>query len=279
LPSVGGYALVQRLSSGTWCEVFRARPSRAKDTAADYVVKTVRAGVNDRDFAAALLQREATVAAEVSHPNLPALLDAELAGESPFLLFPFSPGLTAEQLTAGSRLKPELQRPVATPQALWYVRQAAAALTALHSAGWLHGDVKPQNLVISPQGHVTLIDLGFARRLDSVECQTDRWIAGDPDYLAPEGFQSHARLTPAADVYSLGLTLLRLLEGNRDSSSVKSVDRAQRIAQLRADRPDVTRQVATLLTRMLATEPLRRPSANELVESISRLEIESLMQW
>src|SRR5688572_14553719 len=64
LPIVGGYALVQRLASGTWCEVYRARPLSMKEAAADYVIKTVRPGVNDREFAAALLQREATVAAE-----------------------------------------------------------------------------------------------------------------------------------------------------------------------------------------------------------------------
>jgi serine/threonine protein kinase len=271
-PAVLGYALVKQLAAGRWCDVYLARPYDLSCGSADYVVKTIRAASTEREFARALLQREATVAVNVAHPNLISLLDARFEEENPVLVFPFTPGSLLADLVRSPR-------PVSVPQALWYFRQAAAALAELHAQGWLHGDVKPHNLIVSDQGHVTLIDLGLARRIDSAECRADRWLAGDSEYLAPEAFIPSSQLTTAADMYSLGLTLLRLLLGDRFSSGADHPDRRKEISQLRAQRPDVSREVAALITRMTAIEPLRRPTANELVDALTRLEIESLMQW
>jgi eukaryotic-like serine/threonine-protein kinase len=272
-PSVPGYALVQHLATGNWFEVHRARPLMdGEASAADYAIKTIRPGIADRDFARAMLEREATVAASVWHPNLIALLDAEISGSNPFLVFPFVPGLTLARLVAGARK-------TAVPQALWFCRQIAAALAALHAGGWLHGDVKPQNIVVSEQGHVTLLDLGLARRLDSAECNTETWLAGDAAFLAPEAMIPGRQLTAASDIYALGLTLISLLEGEADVKHTASVDRWESISRLRAHRPDVSREVATLIAKSMALEPLRRPTAAELVTMLTRLEIDSLMQW
>lgn len=271
-PAIPGYALVRKLASGRWCDVFLARPYDLACGSADYVIKTVRADSTERDFAAALLRREAQVAANVSHPNLISLLDADFAVETPFLVLPFVEGATLADFSSNGKRLP-------VPQALWYLRQAAAALAALHDCGWLHGDVKPQNMLVSAQGHLTLIDLGLARQLDSAECRADRWLAGGAQYLAPEAFIPASQLSPAVDIFSLGLTLLTLLLGEKSFSNSELTDVRHTIMELRAQRPDVSREVSMLASRTTASEPLRRPTANELVESLTRLEIESLMQW
>ncbi len=285
-PSVPGYSLVARVSAGRWFELFTARAvGQSGRFAPDYVVKYVRDGAPDDHLPRAMLRREVNIAALVAHPNLVSVLDSGLNENCPFIILPYLPGRPLEQLATA-----RTQTPV--PQALWYARQVAAALAALHQAGWLHGDVKPANIIVSDQGHATLIDLGLARRLDSPECRTDNWLTGDAAYLAPEAFQPQRSLTAAADVYALGLTLLNLLRGNRwfslrESTSFRGakgdthplVDSWRTVQDLRVSRPDVPRELALLLAKMLAKEPLRRPSAGELVENFSALEIESLMQW
>lgn len=272
-PLIAGYEPVQLLAAGRWFELFLCRVAgQNSQSSPDYVVKRIRPNHADGNLPRALLQREAQVAASVCQPNLVSLLDAGLHEPCPFIVLPHLPGKTLEQIrqTPGQ---------TAVPQALWYIRQVAAALAALHTAGWLHSDVKPQNVIVSEQGHATLIDLGLARQLDSAECAADRWLAGDADYLAPEAFQPQRQLTAAADIYSLGLVLLRLLQGAKANTANEAIDPRRTFSDLRTHRPDVSRDVAHLLAKMLAQEPLRRPTASELVETLSRLEIESLMQW
>jgi serine/threonine protein kinase len=272
VPHLAGYQPVQHLSEGRWFELWLARAAGQCDRLPpDYVIKRVRDQHAGGGLPRALLQREAFVAARVSEANLVCVLDAQLEVAQPFVVLPYLPGRTLEQLRKSS-----LQTPV--PQALWYTRQVAAALAALHAGGWLHSDVRPQNVIVSDQGHTTLFDLGLARQIATEECAAERWLAGDPAYLAPEAFQTQRQLTAAADIYSLGLVLLRLLQGPRVPVDAP-LDLRRTLNDLRFMRPDVSRDVTGLLAKMLANEPLRRPLAGELVETISRLEIESLMQW
>jgi len=262
--------MVAHLAAGHWFELFQARATnQSQGGKADYVIKRIRAEHASGDLPRALLLREAQVAAAVSQPNLVSLLDAGLAEPVPYLVLPYLPGVTLEQLSNSPAQ-------TAVPRALWYIRQAAAALAALHSARWLHSDVKPQNILVSEQGHATLLDLGLARRLGTSECLADRWLAGDAEYLPPEAFQPQWELTAAADVYSLGLVLLGLLQGPKHSPG-EPFEVRRTLSDLRCYRSDVSRDVAYLLAKMLAQEPLRRPAADELVEILSRLEIESLM--
>jgi serine/threonine protein kinase len=277
-PEIPGFELLETLATGTQFEVRLARAAGSTSgrgserSRADYVVKSVRPEANNRPFATALLQREALVAREVAHPNLVTVFSAGVHDGLAYLVLPY--------LTGSSLRQPNiLGTKFTVPQALWYVRQAAEALEALHLAGWLHGDLKPSNLIVSDQGHVTLIDLGLARRLRSSECNTETWLAGDTSYLPPEALLPGFELTPAADIYSLGLTLLELLQPSLASGQRPLLDSWQVASQLRAARPEVGREVATLLAKMLATEPLRRPTLGELTSLLSRLEIESLMQW
>ncbi|WP_254510147.1 serine/threonine protein kinase [Anatilimnocola floriformis] len=267
LPAVSGYELVRLLSSGNWFQLFQARAA-GQGSAADYVIKRLR---DNGGMPRAILLREAQVTNSVSHENLVSLLGEGLGETTPYIVLPFLPGMSLEQ----ARQSPGQ---TSVPQALWYIRQVAAALAELHAAGWIHSDLKPSNIIASETGHATLIDLGLARRLGTAECHADRWLAGDANYLAPEVFQPNRELTGAADIYPLGLVLLRLLQGAKGNPQ-EPVELRRTLSDLRSYRPDVSRDVAHLLGRMLAQEPLRRPAANELVEIISRLEIESLMQW
>lgn len=222
-----------------------------------------------------MLRREANVAASASHPNLVAVLTADLHGPAPHLLLPFLEGMTSRQLLAAAR------QPLPVPMSLWIARQMAEALAALHRAGWLHGQVRPQHVIVSPQGHATLIDLSLCRRLESEECAGGQSPPELVAYASPESFLARGRLTAASDAYQLGLLLHELLAGrppfeSADPTLLARMHRSQAPPNVGAVRPDAPQEVAHLLRLMLAKEPLRRPSDDELVRWLTELEIEAL---
>jgi serine/threonine protein kinase len=181
----------------------------------------------------------------------------------------------------------EAGRDFELPVVLWIARQAAQGLAALDAAGYTHGDIKPSNMFFDARGHVTLLDLAFARRRDESVASIlprDRSIAGTGHYLAPEHFLAHApQHLPdvRSDIYSLGVVMYQLLTGELpiDGRTLEEVARAhkQRTPRpLRSLAPHVPGNVAALVQSMLAKDPLRRPhSAEELIRSLVRLEIQT----
>jgi len=165
------------------------------------------------------------------------------------------------------------------PEALWIARQTAEALEALHAAGWMHGDVSPGNIQVSQAGHVTLLDLSFDRRAEELGSAADRPIMGTCHYLAPEWLTSPLRADRRSDIYSLGAVLYEILAGRPpfDGSTLAELASQHRQAappDLGRLAPRVPREVAALVRRMLAKEPLRRPQTpRELIEQLSALEI------
>mgnify|MGYP002623243920 CR=1 FL=1 len=122
--------------------------------------------------------------------------------------------------------------------------------------------MKPENLFLSPELHITVFDFGLARPLGAPTAAA--WI-GTPRYAAPEQGAAGLRLTAAADLYSLGVVLLDLLEPRRAAESKEPPDLAPP-----ADAPRAARE---LIRRLTAREPLRRPSAEEAAGVLLELEI------
>ena len=207
LPALGNWQLAELLGEGRWCRVYRARPaSRDVNAPADYAVKLVKPAAGSDALAVRLLRREAVVAREVSHPNLTSVLSARVHRAPHYLVMPYLDGRTLETaLSHAQRLS--------CGDAIRVARQTAEALAALHAEGWVHSDVKPGNIFVGSTGHVTLLDLGLARRIGRLGGAEGAALAGTLAYSAPESFTSLAELGPSMDVYSLGVTLFRMLTG------------------------------------------------------------------
>ncbi len=236
-----------------------------------YVLKTAQ---SNSDIPRALLRREALVASQVSHPSLISVLADECDAPVPHVVLPYLEGITLRRLLDSLPILP-------LSFALGIVRQIAAALASIHAAGWLHGQVRPEHVIISPQGHTTLIDLTLARRLESSECDATGALPASLAYAAPETTSSHGRITAAADAYALGIVFYEALTGQPPFQQVSPqlVMRSHlrdAMPDMRALRADVSLEVAELCRRMLAKEPLRRPAASQVVQWLAELEIEEL---
>ena len=271
-PRLRSWLLLDCVGQGEWTRVYSASPASASGAgSAAYAIKTLRPERRDDAIAREMLVREARAAAEVRHPHLTAILDAQLAHDPPFLVMPWLEGTSLdEHVSEGGLLDP--------PVVLWIARQTAEALDALDRSGWRHGDIKPGNIFLSPQGHATVLDLGFARHRDDHE--SPRVVAGSGHYLAPEHAVARGRPDIRSDIYSLGIVLYQLLAGRvpLDAETLEQLTaRHKQTAPLPLRRvaPHVPPRAADLVRRMLAKDPLRRPqSPGELVTELVRLEIE-----
>jgi serine/threonine protein kinase len=167
-------------------------------------------------------------------------------------------------------------------EAVWVLRQTAEALAALHRAGFLHGDLKPDNVQRVDDGTVVLLDLGFAHRPgENAAFLRAGYVLGTADYLAPELCDDDPKADIGSDVFSLGVTFFEMLTGQLPYSAgtLSQTFRRHRFdapAPLRRLRPEAPSGIAGLVERMLAPRPGDRPRAAAVVQQLVRHEIAAL---
>lgn len=247
---LGIWRLGTAIASGPHGLLFTAQPADSVgNTRWDYVVRCIPQ-TPDRGEAIAQLRRFCAAAAVVQHPHLIAVLDSSLDAAEPYLVMPRLENRSLADVLAAGLVQP-------LPVVLWLVRQAAEAAAALHQNGLVHGDIKPANVLVSPQGHATLIDLGFARRSGE---PGDGIFRGSPAFAAPESLDGNLPASPAADCFSLARLLWELLAlTQRSATTVVAMD-----------------AVADLIAELVDPEPAKRPSAASVASRLMRLEIETL---
>jgi serine/threonine-protein kinase len=272
--ALSGWKLISLVGEGRWTRVLRAAPADCPDDRpGDYAVKLLKEEFAAKPQVVEMLRREAHLGRQIAHPHLISVLGGQWKRPPYYLTLPFLEGGTlADALGA----MPSLH----VAYAVWLARQAAEALAAVHRAGWLHGDVKPANLHIAPTGHVTVLDLGLAQPLDQRVGRPREVFAGSVAYAAPETFCVAQPLTGASDVYSLGVVLFLALTGrlpfdHADPDQVAAAHLRDAPPDPRAVVPQLPGRAARVVLRMLAKDPMRRPSAAECIDLLSALEIET----
>jgi serine/threonine protein kinase len=272
---IGPWQLVRLISESELARVYVARPADAsEDTPAGYVVKVLRKEWWRDTHAIEMQRRAAWVGRKVSHPHLLPVLSAGVE-QPPF--YTVSPKLEGRSL---ARILDQ-QRRLPLAITLWITRQVAEALDALHTtARMIHSDVKPSNIVVAPDGHATLVDLGFVHTPGESRHWSTRPVYGTLNYLAPEALTSSLAASPQSDVYSLGVSLYEIITGGvpfvgRDAEHLIRQHREAKPDCIMSRRPDTPKAVASLVHRMLAKDPMRRPeSAAAVAEELVRLEID-----
>src|SRR4029077_2312860 len=193
VPKIPGYEILTCLGGGMLPSVYAAR---AHETDAACAVKLLRPDWRDQPIAIKLLQREARACLAVAHPHLVKVLDTHVLKPPYYLVMAMLPGESLRR-----RLRRDYCLDV--PTALWVARQTAEALAALHRAGFIHGDVKPDNIRLLDDGNAILLDLGFAHRPGENAAMLQRgYVLGTVDYLAPELCTSEPADDQGSDLFS-----------------------------------------------------------------------------
>jgi serine/threonine protein kinase len=204
--AVGTFVLQEKLGEGVSCHVFRGWDESRSSPVALKILNW--ANVYDRTAAMKQLRMEAMALARVKHPLVVRFLDFGFDPRWPYLVTEFFEGRPlGELLRSGGALPPEW--------ALYLISQMADALGAVWQAGLVHRDIKPDNILVGPNGNAKLIDFGLAKS-DALEATRERTgpeLAGTAAYLAPEQAKDASVVDHRADIYSLGVTLYEALTG------------------------------------------------------------------
>ncbi|HET7196259.1 MAG TPA: protein kinase [Nocardioides sp.] len=260
------YALDSRIATGGMGEVWRANDTVLGRRVAVKLLKTEYA--DDATFRSRF-ETEARHAASLHHPNVAAVYDfgeAQPAGSDvarPYLVMELVDGQPLSALLEpGQALDPDATRDL--------LAQAADALAAAHAAGIVHRDVKPANLLVTPDRTVKITDFGIARAAQGMSLTETGQVMGTPQYLSPEQAQGGIA-TPASDVYSLGVVAFECLAGHRPFVAETPV--ATALAHLRDPVPelpdDVPADLAAVVRRAMAKSPEDRfANAAELAAAL-----------
>lgn len=262
------YRIIDSLGRGGMAEVYKAEHMIMSRVVA---LKVLPRSKTTPD-AIARFRREIQAQSRLHHENLVMAFDAGHDSKVHFLVTEYVPGIDLRKhIRANRRLS---QRAAAA-----IVCQAARALEHAHSHGLIHRDVKPGNLVITPEGQTKLLDLGLVYFLkqedEDLRDVNNEKIVGTADYLAPEQILAPDTVSPVSDIYSLGCTLYYAVTGKVPFPGGNAKDKVKAHCKLqpitpRRWNPDLSDEFIEIIHAMMAKDPKDRvQSAAEVIERLS----------
>lgn len=264
---LGEYELIERVASGGVGVVYKARHVRLGHIAA---VKVLLAGAHATPEQLERFENEARALANLGHPNVVHLYEMARPQDGlPYLAIEWIEGGSLADRVALSLPSPE--------SAARLLSTVARTVHACHARGFLHGDLKPANILLAPGDVPKVADFGFARSLSAEgSARQSAVLRATPCYAAPEQMNGSATLGPVADVYALGAVLYELLTGRPPflaESPMETIRIAlsEEPARPRRLQPDVPGDLETICLRCLEKDARRRyPSANDLADDLDR---------
>lgn len=261
---LGPFTLGRLLGQGGFASVWAAHRADG-GTAAVKILKPRYAG--DEDFELRFRQ-ESQFAANLSHPHI--IKIGEIGREGMFVYFSMDlyPASLATVLADG---------PLPEPQLVSIMRDVAEALAFAHGQGVVHRDIKPDNILLTPEGQAVVSDFGIARAVSGYVSATGvNMTIGTPHYLSPEQAQGRP-LDGRSDLYSLGITLYKAATGDlpfksKDWYELARMHVEEAPAPPRIAHPDLSRKLERIILRLLAKHPDDRPAtADELLAELEAM--------
>lgn len=247
------YEVLDVLGTGGMSSVYRALDTLLEREVA---LKVLHPHYGDDEEYVERFRREARAVAQLSHPHIVTVIDRGEDAGNQYIVF---------ELVDGESLKELVDRtgPLPARRALELAIQMGDALEFAHQQGLVHRDVKPQNVLLTPDGNAKVTDFGIARSLDVEHGVTQTGtVLGTSNYLSPEQARGQT-VTPATDVYSLGVVLYELLTGavpfpgeNFVAVAMKHINEPP--PSLFEKRPDVPARLVATVERALAKDPGER---------------------
>ncbi|NJN99848.1 MAG: serine/threonine protein kinase, partial [Anaerolineales bacterium] len=203
--TIGVYQIVERLGRGGMADVYKAfHPGLATHRA----LKVIRPEFGAEEGFRERFQREAQAVAALRHPNIVQMHDFGVQDNLYYMVMEFIEGRDLKSFLA----EEGQLRPFSRVAAI--IEQVGAALGYAHERGLIHRDIKPANIMLTPTGQAILMDFGIAKMLTLTEQMTQTGVGiGTPAYMSPEQARGLPDITPASDLYSLGIVLYEMLTG------------------------------------------------------------------
>jgi len=260
---LGRYVTVALIGRGGMGEVWSAQDTDLdRLVALKFLTSETLVGLDPQ-----LITREAKAASALNHHGIVTIHEVVSSGPSPAIVM---------ELVEGKPLREVCGKPLPVPEVLDIVLQIAEALAAAHAGGVIHGDMKPENIFLRPDRYVKLLDFGLARKVTTETLALGYSpVLGTLRYMSPEQARAEP-LTPASDVFSLGLVLYELLARRHAFPATSALDTAQGIlekkaAALSSFNPHVPARLDLLVQGMLAKAPSSRPTAPEVARTLGEL--------
>ena len=266
LESVGDYDLVEKIAEGGMGAVYRGRERATGKTVA---IKIVPPHLTSNTVLLKRFEQEYNAARNLNHPNIVRALAFGMEGNSPYLVMEFVEG---ESL--GYRL--EREKRLSEAEAIRIIGQVAQGLHRAHKQGLVHRDVKPDNILLTPDGQAKLADLGLVKELDTDLnlTRTGRGL-GTPHFMAPEQFRNAKNVDARSDIYSLGATLYMMVTGELPFKSCGPLDAWMKkihneLTPALELLPDLSERVDWAIRRAMSPDPHMRPgSCREFIEDLT----------
>ena len=264
--TLGPYLVTESIGRGGMGEVYKAVHTMMGRLEAIKVLPRSKS----TPAAIASFTREIRAQAQMDHPNLVRALYAGHDGNVYYLVTEYVPGTDLRKFVRA-------RQRLTMSEAATIISQAAKGLAYAHSRGMVHRDIKPGNLLVTPDGQTKVSDLGLAGFLGDGDAEDPRQgkVVGTADYLAPELIQDPTAISPAIDVYSLGCTLYYAVTGKVPFPGGTTREKAQRHveqAPLKPSRisPDLSDEFVEVIASMMEKDPTRRmQTANEVAERLA----------
>lgn len=261
---IPGYQVIRKIGDGGMSSVYLAiQLSVGREIALKILSPELR---TDPTFAERFY-REANIVGALSHPNVISIYDVGKHGKHYYMAMDYLPGASCKDLINDQQ--------ITALKALKIIKDITKALEYVHAQGYLHCDIKPDNILLRADGSAVLTDFGIAREIKDEKPSNS--IAGTPHYMSPEQAQGH-KLDKTSDIYNLGVLLFEMLSYRlpymgKDAISIAIKHVSAPIPAL----PDQYEALAPLVNKMLAKKPGQRfQNANELIHAIDFYESQYL---
>lgn len=258
------YRLLELIGEGGMALVYKAEDSLLCRAVAVKILRPQYA--SDAEFVERF-HREAKAAASLSHPNVVNIFDVGKEDKIDYIVMEYIPG---------DNLKDIIKRdaPMAVERALDITRQIGEALHHAHQRNIIHRDIKPHNILVTPEGQIKVTDFGIARAISASSFTQTGMVVGSVQYSSPEQVKGGV-VGPQSDLYSLGCVLYELLTGTIPYQGDTSISIAMQHLQgdlvpIRELRPDIPAVVAKIVEQAMAKELTERyASALAILKDIS----------
>lgn len=264
--NLGPYRIVNAIGQGGMGHVFKAEHKLLGRIEAIKVLPKAKSTPE----AVAAFQREIRAQAQLDHPNLVRVSYADYEGDTYFFVTEYVPGTDLRKLVRRNG-------PLPFPIAATIISQAAEGLHYAHRRGLVHRDVKPGNLLVTPDGRTKMTDLGLAwflmeELVAGLPAGKANSLVGTADYLAPETIREPQKILPVSDVYSLGCTLYYAVTGKVPFPGGNTADKIRRhLDEIPLNplhfNPDLPPGFCDVIAAMMDKNPDKRtPTAAAVVE-------------